>query len=422
MTCGQSTISRVRKQPPRGGYGFLAAVLDDIEDGSLLDALAGRRRTGRPGYPLRAMWRAYLCKFVLKIRYNVELLERLRGSPRLRGICGFTGAIPSESAFSRFVSRLAGHQNFLENCFAGVTSLLRGLLPTGKPRSGRPEEPPPPLGEVVAVDSTAVASYGNPNRKRVSDPDARWGLKHSARTKDGKQEWNWGYKLHLIADATHGLPLGFIVTPANKGDSPLLPALLRKARDTYDWLQPRYLLADKGYDALSNHQALVKQGIVPVIHLRRPQEGKLHGGIYSEDGSPTCLGQVAMEYARTDPETGHHLFRCPPEGCPLKAKSNGAWRHCDSEVWEDPQDNLRVIGLLPRSSKLWKKLYQQRMSIERIFRSLKHSRGLEGHTARGLRKITLQAIMSLLTYQATSLARLRAGDLANMRRMRVKAA
>ncbi len=179
----------------------------------------GPRRTGGPGYPPRAMWRAYLCKFVLKIRYNVELLEWLRDSPRLRGICGFTGAILSESAFSRFVSRLAGRQNFPENCFAEVTSQLRGLLLTGKPRSGRPEEPPPPLGEVVAVDSTAVASYGNLNRKRVSGPDAHWGLKHSARTKDGKQEWNWGYKLHLIAGASHGLPLNFTVTPANKSAS-----------------------------------------------------------------------------------------------------------------------------------------------------------------------------------------------------------
>ena len=31
------------------------------------------------------------------------------------------------------------------------------------------------------------------------------------------------------------------------------------------------------------------------------------------------------------------------------------------------------------------------MSIERIFRSLKHSRGLKGHCMRGVRKITFQA-------------------------------
>ena len=62
------------------------------------------------------------------------------------------------------------------------------------------------------------------------------------------------------------------------------------------------------------------------------------------------------------------------------------------------------------------------MSIERIFRSLKHSRGLQGHCARGLRKIALQATMSVLTFQATVLARLKAGDVDRMRRMTIKVA
>ena len=62
------------------------------------------------------------------------------------------------------------------------------------------------------------------------------------------------------------------------------------------------------------------------------------------------------------------------------------------------------------------------MSIERIFRSLKHSRGLEGHCVRGMRKITLHATLSVLTFQATAMARLRAGDVDRMRQMSVKVA
>ena len=60
------------------------------------------------------------------------------------------------------------------------------------------------------------------------------------------------------------------------------------------------------------------------------------------------------------------------------------------------------------------------MSMERIFRSLKHSRGLEGHCARGLRKITLQATLSVLTFQMTALVRLQAKDSDRMCRMTVK--
>ena len=145
-------------------------------------------------------------------------------------------------------------------------------------------------------------------------------------------------------------------------------------------------------------------------------------GIYAENGAPTCMGLQAMEYVRTDPETGHHLFRCPAEGCPLKAKSSGAVLYCDSEVWEDPMENLRVLGIIWRGSKEWDKHYAKRMCIERIFRGLKHSRGLEGHMVRGMAKIRLLCSLSPLSYQATVLARLKVGDVKNLRRMRVKVA
>lgn len=408
--------------PAKSGYRFLAAILDGLNDQPILDTLQQYRHTGRPGYPVRAMWRAYLCKFLLKVRFNNELLERLRGSQRLREVCGFGDEVPSESALSRFVSRLADHQPLVSDCLADTTDELRKLVPRFQKQDGKPDRKLPPLGAVVAIDSTLFPSYSNPNRKTVTDPDARWGVKHVAKAKEGNTEWGWGYKMHLLADVVHGIPLDFIITPANESDSPMLPPVLQKNKETFPWLRPKYLLGDKGYDALSNHQDLMDQGITPVLHLRRPREGELHDGIYTEKGSPTCIGKVGMDYIRTDPNTGHHLFRCPPEGCPLQERLNPALHRCDHEVWEDPYDNLRVIGILPRASKKWKRLYRRRMSIERIFRSLKHSRGLEHHCARGIRKITLQATLSVLTYQATVLARLKVGDTDRMRRMSVQVA
>ncbi len=420
MATTDCTQPNITAQRPKSGYGLLTAILDGIDAAPLLDRLSAYRHTGRQGYSVRAMWRAYLSKFVLKIRFNLELLERLRGSRRLREICGFHDAIPSESTFSRFTTRLADHQPLVEQCFRNVTEEVRDLLPKVQQPPGQQEQPVQPLGTVVAVDSTLFPSFSNANRPVVSDPDADWGLKNSAKAKDGNKEWMFGYKMHLIADAVHGLPLDFIITPANAADSPLLPTVLQKTLETYPWLRPKYLLGDKGYDALSNHEYLVGHGITPVLHLRKPQKGTLHDGIYTEDGSPTCMGQVAMEYMRTDPDTGHHLFKCPSEGCPLKTNGIKGMRYCDSEVWENPADNLRVIGVLHRASRKWKRLYKRRMSIERVFRSLKHSRALEGHMVRGMKKITLHATMSLLTYQATATARLKAGDYAGMRQMRVK--
>ncbi len=423
MASPDFTQSAWTNQSPKSGYGFLAAILDDLNDEPLLNSLQEYRRTGRPGYPIRAMWRAYLVKFLLKIRYNNQLLERLRGSRKLREVCGLSDDVPSESALSRFVTRLADHQPLVEQCFVDATEELRWLVPAVKQREGRQDQPLPPLGMVLAVDSTLFLTYANPNRKVVRDPDARWGVKHSSRTKDGDKEWGFGYKMHLVSDATHGVPLAFTITPANENDSTHLPIDIRKVLGAHPWIEPGALLADRGYDSLTNHKSLFGLGIIPVIHIRKPTaKDGLYDGIYTESGRPACMSGEAMEYVRTDPETGAHLFRCPAEGCLLKTQGTKATTHCDTEVWEDPKNNLRVLGPLPRFTAAWKRLYSQRMSIERIFRSLKHSRGLEGHCVRGIRKITLHATLSVLTFQATAVARLRAGDVDRMRRMSVKVA
>ena len=295
MTRSHSTVSDSRPQAgraaARSGYGFLASLLDGIEDGPLLDRLYEYRRTGRQGYPLRAMWRAYLSKFVLKIRFNLDLLERLRSSLRFREVCGFQDAIPSESTFSRFTTRLADHQDLVEQCFRSATDALRGLVPVVKRRTGKQDQPLPPLGAVLAIDSTLFETYANPNRAERTDPDARWGVKHSSKAKDGDTEWGFGYKMHLISDATHGIPLAFTVTPANENDSPILPELVQKVLDDYSWAKPRCLLADRGYDSEANHRDLFDRNIIPVIHIRKPTASDgLYDGIYDAEADPSAWG------------------------------------------------------------------------------------------------------------------------------------
>ena len=416
MTQLDSTVSgdapQAVRATARNGYGFLSSVLDGIDDEPLLDALQQIRHTGRPGYPFRSMWRAWLCKYILRVRYNVELVDRLRGSSRLREVCGFDGPVPSESTFCRFFSRLADYQPLVEKCLNTITDQISLKLPD--------------FGKVVAADATVFETYGNPERKTVNgdpcgDMDARWGYKNSVKTKDKDRiEWCFGYRLHAIADANYGIPLGFVLTPANENDTLFLANVVEKAQNTHIWLKPRFLVADRGYDSDRNFDFLLKRKVVPVIHIRKPG-GKqvLHRDIYTAKGSPTCQGGKEMTYIRTDDGTGHHLFRCPEGGCPLQSKRGV--HYCADEVWEDPTDEPRIVGVLPRASPLWKKLYKTRWSIERLFRSLKHSRNLEQHCFRGMRKVLLHATLSMLTYSATALARLNVGDQRGMRRMRVNA-
>ena len=139
------------------------------------------------------------------------------------------------------------------------------MVPAVKRKKDRQDQPLPPLGMVLAIDSTLFSTYSNPNRPVISDPDARWGVKHSSRAKEGDTEWGFGYKMHLVSDATHGVPLAFTITQANANDSTELPTVVSKLLKAYPWMEPACLLADRGYDSQPNHRYLLKLGIIPVI-------------------------------------------------------------------------------------------------------------------------------------------------------------
>ena len=369
----------------------LKAILDNIDDRKLLDTLQAYRWTGRQGYSLSALWHAYIAIFALSLPHTNAVIRRLEDDAELRMLCGFNSPLPHRTTFNRFIKRLADHRDLVEECLAGLTDRLAETLPG--------------FGQKVAIDSTVVRTHSNPNRKHVSDPEASWTKKHSADSKDGEDEWYFGYKYHAVVDAVYGLPVTGFTTTASRSDSPELPRLVRQAAKTYDWYAPTHVIADKGYDSMANHRFVLAHGSIPIIAIRDMPKGELREGIYTNDGTPTCMGLEPMEYITSDPEKGH-LYRCRSEGCHLKDRKGV--RYCHDSHWEDRKDNPRVFGPVRRGSDEWKSLYDLRQSVERVFKSSKQSRRLEDHCVRGLRDISLHAAMSMLVFQATALARIQA--------------
>ena len=408
----KAPIGRSPPQPPKSGFGFLAYALDSLQSlpsvAAALDAISASRRNGRPGYPPAAMFRAFSLKYLLGERFTVAFIERLRSSARLREICGFADAVPSDSTFSRFFSRLAGVDNLAERAIPEMVERVKERLPD--------------VGQDVAVDSTDIRAYAHPTRE---DTDATWGYRTTkTRSKSTRDtEPFFGYKLHSITDTIHGVPLAHIILPANESDTRQLRPLIDKARGLYSWLRPKHLFADRGYDSQANHKLLIKRGIIPIIHLRRPSNTKLHDDLYDFLGRPVCAdGKTPMEYLGTHPKTGLHKFRCPPSGCALKARSRGgAVRYCDTtELWLDPADNYRALGIVYRDSPEWRRLYKRRQVIERMFGSLKRSRLLDRHQYVRRDKVEFHLGLATLTYLATMLARVDAGDAKRLRRMRIR--
>ena len=437
---------------PKSGYGFLEALLDTFKGHSVtLAAILEKthERRGRRGYPNQ--------------RYSSHHLRDLDGRPRLLAMCGLDEA-PSEWAYCRFKKKLAKHRGRLRTvtnrtaraCAAEIERLReQGLVPEDAPR----------LGEMLSMDPSDVKAFATPvpehcdipekgkctkrhrshcdsplreectkHTKRCADPDARWGKRtpkaNSGRTagKDGKNKKKmedfFGYKIHAVADAYYGIPLHLELRPANVSENPRFAEDLDATLERHPWLRAKCIMVDKGYDSLNNFEHAVKRGVIPVIAVRRPDEDtktgkRLYDGTYTKDGRPLCLGRKPMNWLGTDPDGAHH-FRCLPEGCHLKNKMDWS-RYCNSEHSEKPEGRLlRIMGILPRFSKLWKKWYKMRTAIERHFSSAKRSRLLDSYQHIRKEKIELHTEMSMLGSLLTSLTRLRADDHKHLRHMTIK--
>ena len=418
MVAIDSTYEDPLRQVPAVAPDDLTAALDLADDDLLFARLRRYNHTGRRPYDVRSMWRAVLTKYLLGIRYNVELVALLRSNAAARDACGFDDGIPNESIVCRFFKRLTRHRGLVEDAVHRLVNRVAEAINERK----TPKQPP--AGLMMAIDSTDIESFCDVRSKPYTDPNAAWGHrtpKHHAPNKADdqgkKDEFFFGFKMHAVCDAYWGFPVAHIILPANQSDSPTLPTLTAQALKRHPHLKPRYLIADRGYDATDNYKSLDKQRILSVIHMRDTDKD----GIYTTRGRPKCVGGRGMEYVETDQKQGH-LFRCPPDGCRLKNKV-AFTRYCNSEHYENPLGNpelLRKVGRLPRASKWWRGLYRQRTTIERWFNSIKASRLLTLHRYRGRRKIALHAALSTLTYLATMLARARAGDMENLRIMRIQ--
>ena len=408
MAYSYSTYADAFGQVPACGQADLAHILALADHEPLFARLRAYNRTGRPPYPVEAMWRAALTKYLLGLRYYAELVNLLSTNTAVWHLCGFEEGVPNASVICRFFKRLSNHPDLIEQAIDRLVDNVGQAVREHKDATA------PLVGRALAIDSTDIPAWVDVQKKPYSDPDAKWGHRTNADAPDGS-EFFLGYKLHLVCDAIHGIPLAYEILPANQSDSPTLPGLVDKVASAHPNFKPRYMIADKGYDALSNYRDLDEQRIIPVIPLRNTDKD----GLYDQKGRPKCFGGKPMKYVRTDPGKGH-LFRCPQKGCRLKNRT-GLTRYCDIESYEDLEgDALRKVGRLVRTTRRWKRLYKWRPIIERSFHSLKHSRLLNQHRFRGLKKVRLHATLALLTYCATMLARVQAGQMDRMRIMRIR--
>lgn len=240
----------------------LEAIFQALPDREFLARLKGPRRRGRPGYNPTVLWRCYVAYYVLGLPSVSDLIRTLHDNPYIAAACGieYPGEIPSQPTFSRFGTRLARRKYALalRNVHRALTRRLYETLPG--------------FGQVVAIDSTHMKGWSNASKKgkkkvgairrlkpkvgKVSDPDAGWTVKVNT---EGRSQFTWGYKAHILCDAEYELPIVVDVSAGNVSDVRRASPLLYQARHTYSKFVPDYVLCDAGYSSDRLRQLIKRQ-------------------------------------------------------------------------------------------------------------------------------------------------------------------
>ena len=373
----------------------LKTTIDSLLDNQFYRDLQRIKRHIRAGYLMEPLWRAYMLSFILDMDCTNDLIRRLEESPNFIEVCGFNmdKPLPSRWTFDRFIISLAEHLGPVERLLDRAIDQLHQKLPE--------------FGFTVAVDSTPVRSHSNPEKKVKSDPEANFIVKEGVIRKI----WKWGYKLHLLTDTTWELPIACEVTLARESDVTNLIPLINKARQKFAWFTPWHVVADKGYDAGYNYKAIYDIGSIPIIKMKeRPQSDYRYS--LDETGIPHCPAGLPLLLIGHDKKKGMK-YVCPHRAGKFRCS---LLHQCTLKVvWIRPYWEYRKFCSIPRDSDAWNTLYSTRTSIERVNSKLKEHRRLNSHCHRGLAKVRLHCLMSVLSLAITALAEANANHFERVR-------
>ena len=416
-----------------GDLERLRLVIEYLPDEEFMQHLEDERGNGRDDYPIRAMWNSILAGIVFEHSKTASLIRELSRNGQLRNMCGFKNSlVPPPWVYSRFLDKLLEdeHQEYIEEIFNKLIKQLRELLPD--------------FGETLAIDGKAIDSFANSHNydeeeikedDRRRDLDADYGSKTYYYEDDEgskyKKVTSWfGYKLHLIVDATYELPVAFKVTPASNAESPVAHELIDELDETHPEIieDCKHFLADRGYD---DGKLIIKcwddYGIKPIIDIRNMwrdgEETKLIEGeeniVYDYCGNVYCHDPVTgqkreMAYGGFEKDRNTLKERCPAEHYGLECKGKEKCPVAGSTRISLELDR-RVFTPVARQSYKWDKIYNARTSVERVNSRLDVSYGFENHTIRGIDKMKLKCSLSLMVMLAMAVGRIKEKQAENMR-------
>lgn len=428
----------------RSDMDRLELVLNNIPDEGLMKKLEEHRGRGRNDYPVRCMWNSLIAGVVFQHESVESLRRELSRNGELRSKCGFdpflgSEAVPTSRAFNHFLNLLLKFDAEIRRIFDELVETIGELLPD--------------FGERTAVDSKALDSAGKPTKKEEGDGrrdvDADWGVKkYSGVRKDGSlwekvKRW-FGYKLHLIVDSKHELPLEYKITKASSSDVKELMPMLKKHEESHPTVSERakVISADKGYDDTETITELYDEhGIKPVIDIRNMwrSEGdeidraegqivtrQLHPDnayeniMYDYKGTVYCWNlknheQKELAFGGFEKDRQTLKYICPAKAYGIDCCGKEECLHFNKTIRIPLKRDRRIFTPIARSSYKWNTEYNRRSAVERVNSRFDVSFGWKNHFFRGMRKVNARMGISLIVMLASAVGSIKAGRMKRMR-------
>jgi len=407
-----------------GDLERLALVVRHLPDEALMRRLESERGKGRDDYPIRAVWNSIMAGVVYQHASIESLRRELSRNAQLRQLCGFDpwkggAAVPPAWVYTRFLKRLMGQRELIDAMFDELVAQLRDILPD--------------FGKVLAIDGKALRSHAKappkdsppkrPDRRR--DTDADFGAKRQkAIGKDGtlyeRVRYWFGYKLHLIVEATCDLPVARLVRRASSGEQPQAHKMVQRLAERHPDLLDGcdVFTADKGYDDTKLLKRLWDHHeIRPVIPIRRdwPKEeptrrvSHLRHVVYDQQGKVYCYPSRGeprpMAFGGFEADRETLKYRCPARQYGTTCPDKDQCRPGCVRIGLD--EDRRIFTPLARSTYQWERHYKKRSAAERVNSRLDVSFGFESHFIRGLAKMRMRVDLALIVMLTMALGRIK---------------
>ena len=333
--------------------------------------------TGRRPYPRFALLNALVYKNLFSIPTFADLSRHLNNNPEITHLCGLTH-YPSKERFSAFI------RNTPNIVFQNVRKSLVSRLIQLKYISGN----------FIAADSCPIKANIKENNLKTNvkdrfvkshlppgDKDARLGIIITFPNNSKKVEFFWGYRNHILIDASSELPIAEFTSPANSHDSTFLVQQLKNiVQDFNPYIKA--VIADSAFDSSNILSFIINELKASPVIAKNPRNSLALTNLISiSNGSPVCFAGFKMSsrgiYFDKVQKRSRHKFICP-----IKAskKFNSLHPVCP---WNHPKFLTNRFGCVVNlklnpniresilySSKSFKELYNLRTSVERVFSRL----------------------------------------------------